>query len=51
MVMHYSKAFDTIEWEFISKSIRLVNFGDRLIIMDKLLQVNSFSEIDQIGLF
>ena len=47
MVVDYSKAFDTMEWEFISKSLRLFNFGDRLINMVKLLQANSFSKIEQ----
>ena len=47
MVVDYSKAFDTMEWEFISKSLRLFNFGDRLINVVKLLQANSFSKIEQ----
>ena len=47
MVVDYSKAFDTMEWDFISKCLRLFNFGDNLINMVMLIRKNSFSKIEQ----
>ena len=45
MMVDYFKAFDTMEWDFISRCLRLSNFGDNLINMIRLLQNNSFSKI------
>ena len=34
--MNFDKAFDTLEWEFIVRTIRYYNFGDSLITWVKL---------------
>ena len=46
-LVDYSKAFDTMEWDFISKCLRPFKFGDNLINMVRLLQKDSFSKIEQ----
>ena len=50
MVIDYSKAFDTIEWEFINNTLFFLNF-DKLISMVKLLQTGAASKIEQNGYF
>ena len=49
MVLDFSKAFDTIEWEFISKALQIFSFGNTFINMIKLCQFNSTSRVEQNG--
>ena len=49
LVLDFSKAFDTIEWQFISEVLKLFEFGDFLIKMIKLCQFNSTSRVEQNG--
>ena len=51
MIIDYSKAFNTIEWNFINTCLKKLNFGDNLLNMVKLLQKASFSKIEQNGYF
>ena len=49
MVLDFSKAFDTIEWEFISSALKIFCFGDTFINTIKLCQFNSTSRVEQNG--
>ena len=49
IVLDFSKAFDTIEWEFISEALELFKFGKTFINMIKLCQLNSTSRVEQNG--
>ena len=49
IVLDFSKAFDTIEWKFISEVLEIFKFGDTLIDMIKLCQYNSTSKVEQNG--
>ena len=51
IIVDYAKAFDTIEWNFINKSLKLFNFGTELIKWIALLRENSFSRVEQNGNF
>ena len=49
IVVDYSKAFDTIEWNYIDQCLNLFNFGDNLISWVKLLCSKSISRVEQNG--
>ena len=49
LILDFSKAFDTIEWPFISEVLKLFQFGDSFINMIRLCQVNSSSRVAQNG--
>ena len=49
MVLDFSKAFDTIEWEFISEALKTFCFGKTFINTIKLCQFNSTSRVEQNG--
>ena len=49
LILDFSKAFDTIEWQFISEVLKLFNFGDSFINKVKLCQSNSTSRVEQNG--
>ena len=49
LVLDFSKAVDTIEWQFISEVLKLFEFGDFLIKMIQLCQSNSTSRVEQNG--
>ena len=51
IIVDYTKAFDTIEWNFIEYCLNLFGFGDFITESVKLLQKNSFSRIEQNGQF
>ena len=51
IVVDYSKAFDTIEWNYIDQCLNLFNFGDNLISWVRLLRSNSISRVEQNGHF
>ena len=41
IVIDFEKAFDSISWDFISKTLEIFNFGDETIYWIKLLQIGS----------
>ena len=43
LILDFSKAFDTIEWPFISQVLTLFNFGENFSDMIRLFQYNSTS--------
>ena len=49
LILDFSKAFDTIEWPFISEVLRLFEFGDNFANMIRLCQTNSTSRVEQNG--
>ena len=49
ILIDFEKAFDSISWEFISKSLEKFNFGENTIKWIKSLQKNSTSNILQNG--
>ena len=51
IIVDYAKAFDTIEWNFITECLKLFNFGPILIQWISLLREKSFSRIEQHGNF
>ena len=46
MILDFSKAFDTIEWSFISEVLSLFNFGETFSSTIKLCQTNSTSKVE-----
>ena len=51
VVVDYSKAFDTIEWNYVDQCLDLFNFGKNIISWIQLLRTNSVSRIDKNGHF
>ena len=51
IIVDYAKAFDTIEWNFINKSLELFNFGPEITKWISLLREKSFSRVEQNGNF
>ena len=49
LILDFSKAFDTIEWPFISQVLTLFNFGEKFSDMIRLFQYNSTSRVEQNG--
>ena len=49
ILIDFEKAFDSISWDFISKSLKKFNFGDSIVNWVKSLQINSNSKILQNG--
>ena len=49
IIIDYAKAFDTIEWDFITHCLNLFGFGPFVKKTIKLLQYNSFSRVEQNG--
>ena len=49
MLLDFEKAFDSLSWEFILKSLKLFNFNDNIIKWVNSLQLNSSSKILQNG--
>ena len=49
MILDFSKAFDTIEWSFISEVLEIFNFGETFSQTIKLCQTNSTSKVEQNG--
>ena len=49
MILDFSKAFDTIEWSFISDVLEILNFGETFSQTIKLCQTNSTSKVEQNG--
>ena len=49
LILDFSKAFDTIEWQFITDVLHLFNFGETFTQMIHLCQFNSTSRIEQNG--
>ena len=49
LILDFSKAFDTIEWQFITDVLHLFNFGEIFTQMIHLCQFNSTSRIEQNG--
>ena len=51
ILIDFKKAFDSISWKFISKSLEVFNFGNKNINWIKSLQIGSTSKIFQNGNF
>ena len=49
MSIDFEKAFDSISWQFISKTLKKFNFGKQTINWIKSLQIGSTSKILQNG--
>ena len=49
MILDFSKAFDTIKWNFISEVLKLFDFGEIFTKTVKLCQTNSTSKVEQNG--
>ena len=49
VIIDYAKAFDTIEWGFITYCLDIFGFGSFIKESVKLLQNNSFSRVEQNG--
>ena len=49
IIIDFEKAFDSISWDFISKTLEIFNFGDSVKNWVKSLQINSTSKILQNG--
>ena len=49
MLLDFEKAFDSLSWEYIQKSLKLFNCSDKIISWVKSLQLNSSSKILQNG--
>ena len=49
VLIDFEKAFDSIDWEFISKTLKFFNFGNNIINWMKSIQINSYSYIVQNG--
>ena len=51
ILIDFEKAFDSISWDFITKTLKIFNFGDNTIQWIKSLQKGSTSKILQNGHF
>ena len=49
VLIDFEKAFDSIDWEFISKTLKFFNFGPNIIKWINSIQLNSYSYIVQNG--
>ena len=49
VLVDFQKAFDSIDWDFISKTLKLFNFGDSIIKWINAIQQKTFSYIVQNG--
>ena len=49
VLIDFEKAFDSIDWEFITKTLNFFNFGPNIINWIKSIQLNSYSYIVQNG--
>ena len=49
LILDFAKAFDTIEWTFINRVFKFLNFVENFCRALKLLQYESFSKIEQNG--
>ena len=49
LFIDFEKAFDTLEWKFLEKTLRFYNFGDSLITWIKLLYTDISSSIQNNG--
>ena len=49
LFIDFEKAFDTLEWKFLEKTLRFYNFGDSLITWIKLLYTDISSSIQNDG--
>ena len=45
----FEQAFDTVEWPFLFKTLKYLNFGDIFITWIKLLCTDIFSCVSNIG--
>ena len=51
LLIYFEKAFDSISWDFIHKSLDFLNFGPDIKSWVKLFQTNTKSAINQSGHF
>ena len=49
IILDFSKAFDTIEWDFIKDVLHLFSFGKEFTQMIHLFQKNTTSRVEQNG--
>ena len=49
LFIDFEKAFDTLDWKFLEKTLRLYNFGDSLITWIRLLYTDISSSIQNNG--
>ena len=49
LFIDFEKAFDTLEWSFIEKTLKYYNFGDSLILWIKLFYTDIGSSIQNNG--
>ena len=49
VLIDFEKAFDSIDWGFISNTLKSFNFGPNIIKWIKSIQVNLYSYIAQNG--
>ena len=49
LFINFEKAFDTLEWSFIEKTLKYYNFGDSLILWIKLFYTDISSSIQNNG--
>ena len=45
LFIDFEKAFDTLEWSFIEKTLKYYNFGDSLVLWTKLFYTDISSSI------
>jgi len=50
LFIDFEKAFDTLEWSFIEKTLKYYNFGDSLVLWIKLFYTDISSSIQNNGL-
>ena len=51
LLIDFEKAFDTISWNFLYKTLEFYNFGENFISWIKLLYTNIFSKVTNNGYF
>ena len=49
VLIDFEKAFDSLSWEFLQKSLELLNFGEKSMKWVSSLQKNSTSKVHQNG--
>ena len=49
LFIDFEKAFDTLEWSFIEKTLKYYNFGDSLVLWIKLFYTDISSSIQNNG--
>ena len=51
VLIDYEKAFDSINWDFITKTLKLFNFGDNIIKWITSLQINRILILFKMGTY